>query len=157
MDEEYKAALQSELDNTSDMYEDQQELMESQQDNLDATYPSSKPESNIFNLFWKVLKLQDSTKVGNLNKVEIGDVGITVRDSQKLGMLGHLFHHKIFGDYFFALGEVTSSTSMSRDGWFSELFVSQKKFTQRSRKSAILTKEKLRLFGKKTQDSSDQQ
>jgi hypothetical protein len=150
MDDEYQDNdWQSDVDAVTDQMEDQRELMESQQDQLDANYPVAKQESNLFNLFLKVLRMRDSTRVGNLTKGEIGDLNISVREAQKLGMLGYLFHHKKFGDFFYALAEITSSTSMSKDGWFSELFVSQKKFTQRARRISNLKKAKWSLFGKR--------
>lgn len=154
MDEEYSNVLQKEMDNAVDTQEDQQELIEAQTDTYDAAYPTSKPDSNLYNLFIRVLKMRDSTKVANLKQFEIGNLNISVRDSQKIGMLGHIFHHPTFGDFFYSIGEITNSTSMSRDGWFSELFVSQKKFTTRARKTSSLTKDKFRLFGKKPSTDS---
>jgi hypothetical protein len=148
VDEEYQDQLQRELDEAEDVYEDQKELQEAQQEMYDATYPTVKPESNIYNLFWKVLKLPDSTKVGNLDKEEIGNLQISVRECQKLGMLGTIFHHPTFGNFFFTLAEITSKTSMAKKGWFSELFVSQKKFATRSRKISNLKKNRWNMFGK---------
>lgn len=143
------------LDEVNDTIDDQQELMEAQANQLEASYPSQKEESSLYALFWKVLKNKDSTKVGNLKKNEIGDLGISVRDAQKLGMLGHLFGHSTFGDFFFNVAEITNSTSMARDGWFTELFVSQKKFATRARRSSALTPAKWRLFGKTNQTTAE--
>ncbi len=158
MDEEYRDKLQGELDEIEDQYEDQRDLQESQQESYDATYPATKADPSVYNLFWKVLRLDDSTKVANLTRKEIGDLNISVRDAQKLGMLGHVFHHQTFGNFFIALSEITNKTSMSKDGWFSELFVSQKKFSQRSRRSSSLNKDKWKLFGKPTtQDQGAQE
>lgn len=154
MDEEYRDVLQKEMDNALDTNEDQQELMESQSDSYDAAYPTAKQDSNLYNLFLKVLQMKNSTKVANLKNVEIGSLNISVRDAQKIGMLGHIFHHPTFGDFFYDIGEITNSTSMARDGWFSELFVSQKKFTTRSRKTSSLTKDKWKIFGKKAPSES---
>lgn len=99
--------------------------------------------------------MQNSTKVANLKKEEIGNLGITVRDAQKLGMLGHLFGHPTFGDFFLQTAEITNSTSMARDGWFSELFVSQKKFATRARRSSSFQQgNKWQLFGKTNQTNN---
>jgi hypothetical protein len=137
----------------SEEYQDEEdiadELQEAQQESYDTNYAVPKPESNLYNLFWKVNETKDSTKVANLNKEEIGNLNISVRDAQKVGMLGHIFHHKLFGDFFFSLSEITSATSMASKGWFAELFVSQKKFQTRARKSSSLTPDKWKMFQKK--------
>lgn len=153
MDTEEVAPVQ--YDEVNDSVDEQQDLMDAQAQQLDASYPTVKEESNLYNLFWKVLKKEDSTKVANLKKEEIGSLGISVRDAQKVGMLGHLFGHPTFGNFFFQMAEITNSTSMSRDGWFTELFVSQKKFATRARRSSTLTKEKWKMFGKSPQNNQE--
>ena len=157
MDDEYRQddEMQPMLDEANDQLDSQQDLLESQQDQYDANYPVAKQESNLFNLFLKVLRMKDSTRVANLTKQEIGDLSISTREAQKIGMLGHLFHHPKFGDFFYELAGIVSATSMAKDGWFSELFVSQKKFTTRARRNSALTKAKWKLFGK-TQNTSEQ-
>ena len=147
----------SQYEEALDQGDEQQELLEAQSQQLEASYPTVKEESNLYNLFWKVLQRRDSTKVANLKKDEIGNLNITVRDAQKLGMLGHLFGHETFGDFFFAVAEITNSTSMAKDGWFTELFVSQKKFATRARRSSTLTRNKWKLFGQKNQNTQEQQ
>lgn len=143
-------------DELQEQQDTQQELMETQQEQLEASYPVSKQESNLYNLFWKVYKVKDSTKVANLGKAEIGSLNISVRDSQKIGMLGNIFHHQKFGNFFFALGEITNSTSMAKDGWFTELFVSQKKQTVRAKKSSLVPGDsKWQLFGKKSETQTE--
>ena len=149
---------QGAVDEVADQAEDMQDIQETQQEQLEASYPVVKPESNLYNLFWKVFKVQDSTKVANLKKDEIGNLGVTVRDAQKLALLGHLFHHKKFGDFFYGMAEITNSTSMARDGWFTELFVSQKKFATRARRSSSVQQQGWKgIFGKKenTQQTTD--
>lgn len=141
---------EADMEEIQDQSEESQDLQEAQAEQLEAAYPVVKPESNLYNLFWKVFKVENSTKVANLKKEEIGTLGITVRDSQKLGMLGHLFGHETFGNFFFGMSEITNSTSMARDGWFSELFVSQKKFATRARKrSSVQSQGWKGIFGKK--------
>lgn len=157
MDEEHQEVP---LDQEAvDNYEDTQEFTENQLDTYDqVNFPTQRGESNIYNLFWKVNKAKSSTKVGNLKKDELGMLNISVRDAQKLGTLGHIFHHPLFGDFFFGLAEITSSTSMARDGWFAELFVSQKKFTTRARKSSSQVNKGWRMFQKsKTSEETNLQ
>jgi hypothetical protein len=127
---------------------DQQELSEDQQSLADVPY-KHKPES-LYTLFQRVWKTPDSSKIGNLNSVEIGKVIMNVRDCQHIAMLGNYLHHPRFAAYFKGYGEITLATSMSRKGWFVELFVSQKKFTARS--AAIQSQQQAKkpwIFGKK--------
>lgn len=134
-----------------ELAEDMRDLQESQLDQYDATYPTPKADSSLFGLFWKVSKAKDATKFANLNKKdELGMLNISVRDAQKLALLGDTFHHIGYGTYWWMNGEIINRTSMAKDGWFTELFVSQKKFTTRSKKShsSEATKEKWRLFKK---------
>lgn len=134
-----------------DQVDDVSDIQEAQMDQLDASIPMQKPESSIYNLFWKVYRADNSTKVANLNKTEIGMLNISVRDALRLGMLGSIFHHPTFGMFFMNLAEITNSTSMARDGWFTELFVSQKKFQTRARKASAQAKEGWKIFQKKQQ------
>lgn len=118
--------------------EDIQDQIENNQNQLweqefeQAQVPGMRKSDSLFSLFQKVWKSNDSSKVANLNNVELGKLNISVRDSQHLNLLAQTFHHDKFGKFFKDNGEITLSTSASKKGWFTELFVSQKKFTTRS-------------------------
>jgi len=98
----------------------------------DMEFPTPKRHESLYNLFHEVLNLGDSSKVGNLDKFELGDLNISVRDCQRIAMLGVTLHHRVFADFFLAQSEIILSTSSSKKGWFTELFVSQKKLAQRA-------------------------
>lgn len=98
----------------------------------DMEFPTPKRHESLYNLFHEVLNLGDSSKVGNLDKFELGDLNISVRDCQRIAMLGVTLHHTVFADFFLAQSEIILSTSSSKKGWFTELFVSQKKLAQRA-------------------------
>ena len=98
----------------------------------EANVPQLRKSESLFSLFQKVWKNQDSSKVANLNNVELGKLDISVRDAQHIGLLADTFHHETFGKFFRKNAEITLATSASKKGWFTELFVSQKKFTTRS-------------------------
>jgi hypothetical protein len=57
---------------------------------------------------------------------------MTVRDAQYLALLGNTLKHDRFAKFFKNAGEITLSTSASKKGWQQELFISQKKSTQRA-------------------------
>jgi hypothetical protein len=137
------------LDNEDAM--DQQEIAEDQQDGQSlADVPYKHKPDSLYTLFQKVWKTPDSSKIGNLNNVELGKATMNVRDCQHLAMLSSYLHHPKFAAYFKGYSEITLSTSMAKKGWFVELFVSQKKFTARS--AAIQNaspQKKSWIFGKK--------
>jgi len=112
--------------------EDQQQWMQDQS-------PQAKKSESLFGLFKNVWKTGDSSKVANLNTTELGALSISVRGCQHLAMLGMAFKHEKFAAFFKQQGEVILSTSASKKGWFTELFVSQKKYSQRTLGSANST------------------
>jgi hypothetical protein len=136
---------------------DQQERMEDQSDDAEsaewADIPQKRKQDSLYTLFNKVWRAPDSSKVANLNSQELGKQPLmTVRDAQYLALLGSTLKHPKFARFFKATGEVTLSTSASKKGWFTELFVSQKKFTTRAAGSfgspdASNQKKKWSLFG----------
>jgi hypothetical protein len=62
---------------------------------------------------------------------------MTVRDSLYISQLGIMFRHKKFASFFHNAAMITNDTAMSKKGWFAELFVSQKKYTQRATASSV--------------------
>ena len=141
-DEEYH-------DEALDSAEGQQEYQDAMLDSIDASYPMQKKELGLFQLFMDVIHLKDSTKVAFLGKSEVGDLGVSVRDYQYLAKLSKLFKHDNLSTWLLGNAEIINATSMGRDGNLSELFVSQKKFSTRARKSSQLTQKKWSMFNKK--------
>jgi len=114
------AFMQQQLDDAEDMAEGQVEAQ------TDASVPFAQDTFDKGKLFWKVVKTTDSSKVGNLDKTELGALDISVRDCKRIAELGYMLGHNGFGDYFSRLAEITLSTSASKDGWLPELFVTSK-------------------------------
>lgn len=140
------------LEEAEDQYDDSQDVTEGQMDQYETgTYSVAREKQDLYNWFWRVVRLMKPhrlAKVGNLTKVEIGEHGISMRDAMNLANLGAIFHHKKFANYWQQRAMITSSTSMSKDGWFMDLSISQKKVRQRS-KSSSTPFEKSRIFGRK--------
>lgn len=131
----YQEQVEGFLDN-EDIHE-QQDRMEDQGEDVEsaewADIPQKRKQDSLYTLFNKVWKSPDSSKVANLNAQELGKQPLmTVRDAQYLALLGLTLKHPRFAKFFRATGEITLSTSASKKGWFTELFVSQKKFTTRA-------------------------
>jgi hypothetical protein len=145
---------------------DQQERMEDQGDDVEsaewADIPQKRKQDSLYTLFNKVWKSPDSSKVANLHQTELGKQPLmTVRDAQYLALLGVTLKHPRFAKFFKSTGEITLSTSASKKGWFTELFVSQKKFTTRAANTFggqdTSQKKKWSLFGGGEKTSEQQQ
>jgi hypothetical protein len=147
---------------------DQQERMEEQSDDAEsaewADIPQKRKQDSLYTLFNKVWRTPDSSKVANLGKEELGKQPLmTVRDAQYLALLGVTLKHPRFARFFKQSGEITLATSASKKGWFTELFVSQKKFTTRAAGTFgapdTNQKKKWNLFGggEKTSEPQQQQ
>lgn len=147
--EEYDEELEDiEQDLREEEVEKQQEAYDTVAEDTSPTYQS---KDDLYSLFWKVVKTGDSSKVGNLDKTELGLLNISVRDCQRIGLIGKTLDHPGFAEFFFTHGEITLATSGSKKGWLPELFVSQKKFTSKDRVSNLPSLQqpvkKKRLFG----------
>lgn len=136
MDEQTNAYLDHEdLQDQVEQSEDMQEGYENAQYEHQfsgAEAPLEKKPESLYTLFQKVWGARDSSKVANLDKFELGKLAVSVRDSQYLALLSSTLRHKRFGLFWKAQAEILLATSASKKGWFTELFVSQKKFTARS-------------------------
>lgn len=139
----------------SDEEEYQDNVLDEQREAWDESYgpyPAAKKPESLYGLFNKVWRTHDSSKVANLKKNEIGDLGISVRDCQNIAMFARYLGHKGVASHFNKMAQVTLATSMSRDGWFVELFVTSKKFAQKGVKGDLpqtAGNEKWKIFGRK--------
>jgi len=132
--------------------EDQKDIQEEGDGDQTPTY---KEKDDLWSLFkWTIAK-SDSSKVGNLNKQELGMLDISVRDCLRIKELAYELGHKGFGDFFARQAELILATSCSRDGQLLNLFVSQRKFSTKSKDSGNIQnllnqpKKKRSLFSRK--------
>lgn len=139
-DEEQEDLLQ---DNVEASAEAQEEYVE---DNS-PTY--SKPD-DLYSLFWKTINIEDSSKVANLDKVELGMLNMSVRDCQNIALVAKTLKHIGFSNWMMDQSQIILRTSASKKGWLTELFVSAKKFTSKERRNNMpeMTTEKKGFWGK---------
>lgn len=109
----------------------------------------------IYGLFREVLGKKDSKKVSYLTNEELGDCDFNVRDCESISLLADTFGHPDVAEYFNSRSRIITDTAMSRKGWFTELFVTSKKYAARDSSSSINNlpqfqkKNKWKLFSKK--------
>jgi len=114
----------------------EEEKLEEQAEQEQEAYSYPDPprqKDDLYSLFKWIIKKIDSSKIGNLNKEELGMLNISVRDCQKIALLADSLGHPAFGKFFKAQGEITLATSLSKKGHLVELFVTSQKKTFKSR------------------------
>jgi hypothetical protein len=150
-----EAAQEIQQDVLEENKEDQQFFGDSPIGQADLTgYSEPKPVGGLYALFQDILDKKDSTKVSNIDpKTELGDLGISIRDCKRVALIGNTFHHPKFAAFFNNQALIVSDTAMSKKGWFQELFISSKKFAEKSSSQNLnlpqpqQTKKKFSIFG----------
>lgn len=95
-------------------------------------FSEQKPKEGLYQLFNKVLTLPRTTKVGNVDKRELGDIGISIRESLRVALIGQTFGHPMFAQFFALQSNIITDSSMAKKGWFTELFVTSKRFAEKA-------------------------
>ena len=124
------------LDEAEDQVAQTEDLSDAQLESLEQTISQPKQTSDIYNWFWKVVRLKkpfELVRAGNLSFNEIGENRVSVRDAMNLAVLGDIFHHKKFASYWQDIAGITSATSMAKKGWFMDLSISQRRIREKSK------------------------
>jgi len=111
-------------------------LDSSEQDQLDAEemmaqndIPLPEPGmGGIYELFGKVMSQQDTLRICNLSKEEMGMLPFTVRGSIYVSQLAYSFNHIVFGNFFLRNAEIIQESSLSKDGFLISTFVTSKRY-----------------------------
>jgi len=129
MEDEY----QEQLDDYEDSQETSQDLQDSQLESYESYPQGVRPREDQYTWFWKIVKLQDSTKVANVEDREIGQAPLTIRGIKRVALVAEQLGNNKLAEYFNKEAEIILATSMSRKGWLVEQSISQKKSTTRAR------------------------
>ncbi len=147
------------------MPEDDEELKELQEElkdleNLDLTgtsgYGSPSPEKkdNILKLFRDMISSKDSRKIANLSSTELGQAKLGVRHLLEIANYANTEGLDEVSDYLTQKAEITLATSMSKQGWFGNLVVTQIKKEQKMKEPKTIKKG---LFARKQEAENDGQ
>lgn len=115
--------------------------------------PSPISKDTVFKFFREILQSEDSTKVANLDSKELGNLRLSVRAYKELALYAEAEGWDKIADYFDDKAEIVARTSMSKKGFWSQLFVTQIKKEQKMKEP--VEKKKGFLFGKK-EEQNDQ-
>jgi hypothetical protein len=104
---------------------------ENQEEDQFLGFSEGKPREGLYALFEKISLTPKTIRVGNVDKHELGDLGISVREGMRVAMIGTTFGHKMFAQFFFDQANIVTESSMAKRGWFQELFVTSKRSAER--------------------------
>lgn len=123
--------VEEEIENESDEDEQMEDQMEKQHEIQSEIYEDTTPtygtKDDLWTLFKWVIAKQDSTKIGNLNDLELGRLMFSVRSCQDIALQADVFGKIGFKKFWRNRGENILASSLSRNMAQQVLFVSQTK------------------------------
>ena len=147
------------LDGEDDYLDDEyleQEYPEDDEDwEAEAGGSEPVPLGGLYGLFKDVSKQPDTKRVSNLTESELGVWPLSVRDCERIALIAETFHHPGVAKFFMKQSRIITDTAMSKKGWFTELFITSKRFASRDSSSNIQNlpqynkKSKWRVFSEK--------
>ena len=95
-------------------------------------YPKPPVKESVYKFFREILRLKDSSKVGNLSAAELGTPKISVRGLQEIAIDVEMgWGLDYCAEYLSARAESILATSDSKKGFLAQLFVTQIKKEQK--------------------------
>ncbi len=93
----------------------------------DSSYgsPSAAVKESLFKFFNKILTIKETTRIGNLTAPEIGLGRLSVRGNKSIALYAKAEGLTLVADYFNDLSNILTESSMSKKGFWSQLFVTQ--------------------------------
>lgn len=103
-----------------------EEMSEKQAEELMREFSETK--QNLHKFLKDVVTTEDTSKTGNLDMDELGYPNLPLRSSKELELFcNDVWNQQSWGNYFRRLGELHSSTSLSKEGFLMKLAVTQTK------------------------------
>lgn len=112
----------------------------------DPGLPTGPERDSIFKFFRELLVRDDTSKVGNVDKYELGYLPLPVRAYQSIAHYCDMRGLNLWSSWAMGKGEIILATSLSKKGFLPQLFVTQIKREQKSLGSKYVEKG---FFGKK--------
>jgi len=120
----------------------------------DTSYGSPKPidKDSLYKFCRDILRFPDTTRIGNLTNQELGLAKLGVRHYQEISAYAKAEGLDIVAKYLMNKSQIVTATSMSRKGFWAELFFTTIK---KEKKAKEPKKEKTGLFGKKKEEKNE--
>jgi len=88
----------------------------------------AQEKANIHSFFTKVIQNPETIRIGNVSAEELGNPQITIRGLKELELFSKdIEENKLWADYFKEMAEITTKTSLSKEGFLLRLSVTTKK------------------------------
>jgi hypothetical protein len=94
-------------------------------------YPISPGKDNQYKFFKHIIDMKDSSKIGNINETELGNLKLSVRHYQDIALYAEAEKLDKVAKYLRDKAEIILATSTSKKGKLIELFVTQIKKEQK--------------------------
>jgi len=114
--------------------------------------PSSPKKDSTLKFFRELIHQDESTKFGNLKDKELGLVTLTPRDLFEIAQYADAERLDELAQYFRDRAEMIFATSLSKDGFLAQLFVTQIK---KEKKEGSRKETKKGLFGNKEVEKNE--
>lgn len=119
--------------------EEQQYLVDAM--NKAAGAPTPEEKHSVHTFLHKVSISDDTTKTGNLTSEELGITQFSERSYKQLELdAKSLCNNDIWSDYFHKKAEILTSTSLSKDGFLTNLAVIQRRQIEDITKPKVIQK-----------------
>ena len=115
--------------------------------------PSQEKKDNMLKLFRDMISSKDSRKIANLSTAELGQAKLGVRHLLEISNYARSEGLSMVADYLTGKAEIVLATSMSKQGWFGNLVVTQIKKEQKLKEPKQKTKG---LFARKEAENEGQ-
>ena len=126
-----------EIDEEEIVEESIEQSNEAQEEYLEDNSPTYSKPDDLYSLFWKTIQIEDSSKVANLDKTELGMLSISVRDAQNISNVAKTLGHQGFAKWMNEQSQIILRTSASKKGWLTELFVTAKRYASKEKKTSL--------------------
>ena len=95
---------------------------------LAGTTPLPEEKHNVYTFLTNVAISQDTTKIGNLTPDELGMPSLPLRSDKSLALWSiKVMDNPFFDDFFNSEAEITTSTSLSKNGFLVDRAVLQRR------------------------------
>lgn len=89
------------------------------------TAPKSAQKDSLFRFFREILTTKDTSRIGDLTAQELGLTKLGIRHYQEIAAYANVEGLDKVSDYLTKKSQIISATSMSKNGFWPQLFVTQ--------------------------------